>query len=200
MQVCSANTDGIVVKCKKELEPKLKEVFEYWENQTGFKTEETQYRAIYSKDVNNYLAVKVDGKIKAKGLYSNPWINKGEEIFRFHKNPTNTICSEAACKFLSQGIPIEETITKSRDISKFVTVRSVTGGAVKDGVYLGKVIRWYYATGQTSEIIYAKNGYKVPKSEGVKPLMELGTGFPEDIDFERYIAETNELLKDICAL
>ena len=32
--------------------------------------------------------------------------------------------------------------------------------------YLGKAIRWYYGKDVSGEIVYAKNGNKVPRSEG----------------------------------
>jgi len=134
-------------------------------------------------------------KVKTKGAYSIP-----EGIFRFHKNPTNTICVEAAIDHLIKGVKIRDTIKACKDLSKFITVRTVKGGAVKDGVYLGKAIRWYYATGTAGEIIYASSGNKVPKSEGAEPVMQLPDEFPNDIDYGRYEGDAWQILKDIGAI
>jgi hypothetical protein len=79
-------------------------------------------------------------------------------------------------------------------------VRKVKGGAVKDGVYLGASIRWYYATGQTGEMVYAQSGNKVPRSDGAKPLMDLPTELPADIDYDWYIQEAQKILKEIAYL
>ena len=98
---------------------------------------------------------------------------------------------------MTEGIPIEETIRNCRDIKKFLTVRAVKGGAVKDKNYLGKSIRWYYAVGVDGDIVYALNGNKVPNSDGAKPLMELPNEFPNDVNYDKYIQESISILRDI---
>lgn len=195
--VVSANTDGVVIKCPRSKQTLLEYVVKSWEIDSDFKTEETRYAALYSRDVNNYVAVKkkwdkerkvwlneVDGT-KTKGAFAATGLQK---------NPTNYICVKAVTELLTKRVPIYETITKSTDIRDFVSVRTVTGGAVKDGVYLGKSIRWYYATEVEGEIVYAKNGNKVPKSDGAKPQMDLPAEFPTDINYEWYIKETETML------
>lgn len=194
--VVSANTDGIVIKCPANRYHDLETVVIAWEEQTGFTTEETQYRGLFCRDVNNYIAVKKDneGNCKTKGVYS----EKGSALNSvLSKNPENLICSDAVQAFLARGVPISETILASRDIRRFVSVRTVKGGAMKAGVYLGKAIRWYYAKGETGEINYVLTGNKVPKSECAKPLMILPNEFPADLDFDRYIAEATEMLYEI---
>lgn len=195
IQIISANTDGIVMRYPRVMQETLDRVVTEWESITNFKTEETEYLALYSKDVNNYIAIKPNGKAKGKGAYS-----IGEGIFRFHKNPTNTICIEAVIAYLTTGASIRDTIRNEKDFTKFITVRAVKGGAVKDGVYLGKAIRWYLSTKSAGEIIYAKNGNKVPKSFGAQPCMQMPDEFPDDVDFGRYELEAFEILKDINAI
>jgi hypothetical protein len=195
--VVSANTDGIVIKCRKALRQTMLDIVKQWELETAFKTEEAQYRAVYSRDVNNYIAVKLDGSTKTKGVFANPWATEKNKDERLKKNPTNQICIDAVSALLLEGKPIEDTIRKCEDVTKFVSVRSVKGGAVKDGVYLGKSIRWYYAKGETGEIIYASNGNKVPRSDGAKPAMDLPDRVPEDVDFDWYVAEAQKILAGI---
>jgi len=134
IKIVSANTDGIVIKCPKHLIPTMDFVVQQWEHETGFNTEDTQYLALYSRDVNNYIAVKrkqdkktgawlnVPDGCKTKGTFGKPGLQK---------NPQNDICSEAVTEFLSNGIPIEKTIRECKTITKFVNVRTVKGGAVK---------------------------------------------------------------------
>lgn len=194
IQVCSANTDGIVMRFPRVMQDTVDKIIKGWEKLTNFETEETEYAALYSRDINNYIAIKPDGKTKTKGAYS-----IGQGIFRFHKNPTNTICVEAALEYLTKGTRVRDTIRACKDLTKFLTVRSVKGGAVKDGVFLGKAIRWYMSTGAAGEIVYALSGNKVPKSEGAEPCMELPDEFPNDIDYGRYESEAWQILKDIGA-
>lgn len=186
--VVSANTDGIVIKCPAAKASLLESHIKLWEFWTGFETEETRYRALYSRDVNNYVAIKPNGDVKTKGAYAGTGLQK---------SPASEICTEAVVKFLSSRTPIEQTVRGCTDITKFVSIRSVTGGAQWNGEALGKSIRWYYATGQSGAIHYGKNGNKVPKTDGAKPLMQLPDAFPDDVDHGRYINEAHAMLKDL---
>jgi hypothetical protein len=194
VKVVSANTDGIVFTCHHSRYDEVLAVFDKWEALTGLKTEETRYKALYSANVNNYIAVTMDGKTKAKGWYT----EKGSALnSRLSKNPQSLICSDAVKALLSVGTPIEDTIRKCSDITRFVTVRNVKGGAHKDGYYLGKVVRWYYATDTKGVIRYILTGNKVPDTEGAVPLMQLPPQLPEDLDYGWYIAKANSILEDI---
>jgi len=188
--VVSANTDGVVIKCPRDKLTMMEVVIWEWEQNTGFETEAAHYRAVYSRDVNNYIAIKTDGGLKLKGVFASAGLQK---------NPTNEICIDAVTKYLTKGTPIAETICACTDIRKFVSIRQVKGGALKDGVYLGKAVRWYYAKGVSGVIQYQLNGYTVARSEGAKPLMELPDTFPADVDFDWYVREADSILSDIGA-
>lgn len=193
--VVSANTDGVLIKCSKFYETALAEVVAEWENRTGFATEEGRYKAIYSRDVNNYIGVKKDNTIgKLKGAFAEKGSSGNTELA---KNPTNLICVDAVCALLTKGIPIEETIRSCSDIRRFLTVRNVKGGAIKSGVLLGRVIRWYFSVNCLGEINYVESGNKVPMTDGAMPLMELSDVLPPDINYDRYIEIANGILVDI---
>lgn len=192
--VVSGNTDGVLIKCPKDRYDYMIAAVIYWEKLTGFETEETQYRAIFQRDVNNYIAVKADGTVKVKGAYA----EKGSSGNSFlAKNPENLVVSDAVIAFLTNNVPIQDTITSCNDIRRFVTVRNVTGGAEKSGVFLGKAIRWYYSTKVQGIINRRTNGNKVPNTENAMPLMDLPTTLPDDIDYSRYIRLAEETLHDI---
>lgn len=191
--VISGNTDGIVIKCPHNKYDMLNAIIHTWEELTGLETEETRYKAVYSRDVNNYIAIydkpKKGDFYKAKGEYANPGLQK---------NPTTIICVEAISALILNNAPVEETITACRELTKFVSVRDVKGGGEQNGVYLGKVVRWYYSTETKGKTInYVLSGNKVPKSEGAKPCMDLPPAFPTDIDYEWYVNETVSMLYDI---
>lgn len=187
IEVVSANTDGIVIKCPVTRKVELDQIISDWEKQTKFVTEETKYKAIYCRDVNNYIAIKEDGKCKLKGAYSKAGLQK---------NPTSEICIDAVIAMLTEGIEVEQTIQNCKDVTKFLIVRNVRGGAHKDGLYLGKVVRFYFSTSTKSPINYVLSGNKVPTSDGAMPMMELDE-FPNDIDFQKYISQTREMLRDL---
>ena len=111
------------------------------------------------------------------------------------KNPQGEIIMDAVVDYLKYDTPLEHTIKTCDDMTKFLTVRTVAGGAVWRDDYLGKVVRWYYSTDGDS-IHYKKNGNKVAKSDGAKPHMELGA-FPKDIDYDVYVGEALGVLADL---
>ena len=186
--VVSANTDGIVIKGYESRVEDLNGVISYWEAVTGFNTEETEYRALYSKDVNNYVAIKPSGEVKLKGLYAPAGMQK---------NVTNSICVEAVIEYLRSGTPVPTTIMGCSDVRKFITIRQVNGGAKYDGQYLGKAVRWYYRKGEARSIRYAANNNKVARSDGAFPLMELPPALPQDVDYDWYIKEAQSILNDV---
>ena len=113
------------------------------------------------------------------------------------KSPQNEICSDAVKQYLVDGTPVEESVRKCTDIRKFITLRTVQGGAVKEGYTLGKAIRWYYAKGVEGAITYKTNGNTVPRSEGAKPIMDLPDELPDDVDYDWYIRECREILMSL---
>lgn len=198
IEVISANTDGVLCKIKTDQQATYETIMKQWEQRTGFETEETEYKAVYSRDVNNYIAVMADGSpSKTKGAYANPWDNPKKQTFILQKNPQNMIVIDAAVKYIESGKPIAQTILECKSIERFLTLRQVPGGAAKDGRYLGKVIRWYYAKGIIGDIEKCINGNKVSLSEGGKPLMILPDTLPIDIDYERYKLLTESILEDV---
>lgn len=191
ISVVSANTDGVVIKCPLALQGAMDDIVFEWETRTGFDTEATHYKALYSRDVNNYLALKASGGYKAKGAYAPAGLSK---------NPSNELCTDAVLAFLKDGTAIEDTIHGCWDITQLVTIRSVKGGAIdQQGKYLGKAVRWYYSKQVQGPLRYQLNQYTVPRSEGARALMDLPTQFPGDVDLDWYIAESKTILHDIGA-
>jgi len=188
-KVVSANTDGVVSLCPKDRYADLEEACFDWEMQTGLELEETRYRALHSRDVNSYIAVKPDGSVKGKGAFSPP---------NLAKNPQFVIINEALYAYLNKGTPISQTINACSDVSKFLMVRSVTGGAIWGEDYLGKAVRFYYSKdlGDDDCIRYVKNGNKVPMSDASRPMMQLSDKVPEDLDRQRYVYMARQCLKD----
>ena len=184
MSVMSANTDGFVTLMSKTKKDEFEAICAQWEKETGFVLEGNAYTGLYSASVNSYIAT-YEGGCKAKGCY---------RLQAIDKNPESNICSIAVQKLLSEGIPMWQTITECNDVREFVSIKKVTGGGVYGDEYLGKAVRWIYST-HGDVITYKKNGNKVAKSDGARPLMTLD-GFPDDIDYKRYYQEAVTMLED----
>ena len=202
ISVASANTDGIVLLIPAGYEPIARANVAWWERATGLEMEETDYSAIYMRDVNNYIAITTGGKVKRKGVFAQGGLLSGPG----GKHPDKDICADAVVAFLRDGTPVEQTIRACTDIRKFVQVRAVKGGAIDlpagvaiaDGKYLGKAVRWYHS-GRPGYIGYNHTGNKVAGSDGATPIMELPTYLPADINYQHYIHVAMEMLKDVGA-
>lgn len=199
--VVSGNTDGVVFRCPKYLEPKLWEITKQWEADTGFDLESTEYTSVHSQSVNTYIAIKPDGKIKRKGVLANPRAD-GDLRTQMMNSPSMNVCADAAVAHITAGVDVEEYIRNSRDIRDFVTVVKVTGGGTWRGEYLGKVVRYIWA--EDGEPIFYKDAHKttgnfkkVSRTDGCRPMMDLPDEFPEDIDYAVYVAAACEILLDV---
>ena len=191
IEILSANTDGIVLRFPNFRERNVRDCVTEYEELSRFSFEYTPYKCLAIKDVNNYIAVKPDQTIKAKGIYA---------PISLRKNPTAPICSEAVAKWLATGVDFETTIDQA-PFHGFITARSVTGGAQQGGKYLGKVVRWYQSTESLAPILYEKNGNKVPKSEGARQCMNIKNWDeqPKDLDKAYYIRECIEIAHQLGA-
>jgi hypothetical protein len=190
-KVISANTDGIVIKLRRDKYDEVWELLHNWEERTGLVLEESRYKSTHSRDVNCYFAVKEDGGIKRRGSVGL------DRIELLKKNSRNLICSDAAAKYILDGTPVDETVKSCKDVRKFLSMCNVTGGAVKDGIYLGKVVRFYHSLSTYTPLQYAKSGNLVPTSDCCRPMMRLTKEFPTDVDIDWYVNEAVSILKDV---
>ena len=186
----SANTDGIAMSYPKELEEQVRTVVSKFEQITKFSFEYTPYRVLAMKDVNNYIAVKLDREVKAKGIYA---------PLDLKKNPTAPVCARAVCEWLSKGVPFLETI-KSAPFTEFISARNVTGGGVQGSEYLGKTVRWYQSTDTSlPPLTYKTNGNKVPKTDGARAcmLLEEKVAHPSDLEYNWYLVEAIKIAVNV---
>jgi hypothetical protein len=222
--VISANTDGIVLNPLRSQVWFVLDIIERWESLTGFEMERTDYSAVYSRDVNNYIAIKTNGEVKTKGCFAPP-----EPVGGSWPSPTAQIVNDAVIAQLTKGIRPEFTIQECKDIRRFVSVRKVTGGGYyshyeplpnkvskkvenilvekfgvefyTDALAIVKARREYL--GKTVRWYYALDtvghiqntkGGLVATTEGCKPLMELPNNLPIDINYQWYIDTANKIL------
>ena len=187
ISVVSANTDGLEYFCPRDKIELAEALIFDLELATGFEMEHGDYRALHAANVNNYVAV-YDGYTKAKGLYAETTLSKGR---------STPIVYEAIRRYLLDGTNMSDTIAECTDISQFVSARTVKGGGVYDGEYLGKMVRWYYSLESKGCITYKLNGNKVPKTDGCKPMMDLTDDVPLDLDYGWYWNEAVLKLKEL---
>jgi hypothetical protein len=200
IHVISANTDGIVSKVPRDRIADFNAIFKQWEADTGYETEETEYISLHSQSINSYVALyrDKDGNIRAKR--KGPFAESGPGLpgaSGQKKNPDMDICKDAVVEFLKHGTPVEETIEWCADPRKFLVVQRVTGGAMKDGTYLGKALRWYYSKEVQGGFERKDSGNSVPQSVGAKLMMTLLPYVPADVDYDYYVREAYAILEEL---
>jgi hypothetical protein len=122
VEIISANTDGIEILDKFNNFKEIQNVVCSWEVFTGLNMEFGEYKALYARDVNNYIAL-YDGYLKTKGVYA--WTKP-----KLGKTLIHTIVYKAIQAYILNNKPLEDTIRACDNIEEFLLVRKVTGGAV----------------------------------------------------------------------
>lgn len=116
LQVIQANTDGITYYIHKDNEPQALAICREWERLTRLDLEHARYSKMYIRDVNNYIAIGLDGKAKLKGAYWTPDPNRYHESIAesqppaWHKNFSNVVSVRAAVENMLYGTDVETYI------------------------------------------------------------------------------------------
>lgn len=168
VKVHSANTDGIMVGFSPTVRDQVLKVFADNSEITGFEYEETPYTKVAMKDVNNYIAVGKDSKVKGKGLYAD---------MSLQKNPTMQVCTNAAVAYLTKGVLPEMFIKSQTDMKDFVAIRDVKGGGVQydrmDWVDDWELVEDH---GSAKNIWYSKAANKKVTRKSKPKAIEVGVG------------------------
>lgn len=188
ISVLSANTDSVTAVVPNNLRNEYDRVCAEWESKHSLTLDKTFYKSIFFTAVNDYFAIKEDGKIHTKSSFSKGGINK---------NPNAYISSRAVIEFVTEGKGIEENIKSSTDLNEFLIVRKVNGGALFKDSEIGNVARWVKSN--TGEYIKrVSNWNKVSNSDNAFLIPTLDIDFPaQEIDYGWYINESYKILSNM---
>lgn len=113
LSIIQINTDGITYLIHRDDEPKAAAICREWEKLTALTLEDVNYRRMWIRDVNNYIAESMDGSLKTKGAYWSPDpLNYAESIRNaqppaWHKDLGNVVSINAAVAAMVHGVPPE---------------------------------------------------------------------------------------------
>jgi hypothetical protein len=151
IHVISANTDGVTIKVRKNLIPKMHEINEWWSELTQYILERTDYKKIIFSTVNDYIAIMPDGYVKKKGDFLTD--------FELHKNKSARVVPIALEQYYVNGTPVKETIMNHKNLYDFCIRKKASKdfhyeGVDKDNVITkyNKLIRYY--VGNNGEKVY----------------------------------------------
>lgn len=206
-KVISANTDGLVT-----LVPENKK-YEYgiccieWMQKTKFELEFTNYKKYVRRDVNNYITIKDNNSIKAKGDFS-----QFEEL-SLRQGIDKPIVSKALYNLFVKNIPIEDTVYNEQSIYYFCTAKKTDNKFVnefhilQDGLHniqeLQKTVRYYISTnGGTLFKVDKENNKYISYCVNRKVTILNNNQDNKDIkdyniDYGYYIKEVNKIIDEI---
>lgn len=205
-QLIQMNTDGVTIRIPREYLDDLHRCVSAWELMTGLTMEKVYYKSMHIRDVNNYIAIDVNGKAKNKGKYEFEYAKNS----LWHKNFSALVVKKAADAFLVKGTPIEDFIKNHDDEYDFMLRTKVPKssrlvGQVwgEDDVELQHVTR-YYISNEGMELVkimpplakkpdvwrhIAQNkGYVVTVMDKLEPLDR------DTINYDWYIEEATKLV------
>ena len=125
VRILQLNTDGLMFSIDEYEMPIIYRLNDEWQQSKNLLLEEDKIRYVAQKDVNNYVMVFENGKVKTKGAY----VTYGMAAAgAFKINNDFTIVKEAVIKYFTEKIPVEETINGCDDIFKFQIIAKAGGG------------------------------------------------------------------------
>lgn len=147
-ELVQSNTDGILIKLinGKRVDGIIKE----WEQRTGLVMECTEYSRVYQADVNNYLIVDKNGKVKSKGAY----VKKLNEL-----DYDLPIVNLAIVENLVNNVEIEKTIHDCDDLIMFQKIYKVSSKYWKawhNGQFLNEKVYRVFASKRESDTFLGK--------------------------------------------
>ena len=146
LEMIQINTDGLTVRVPRECEHSVVHIARWWEAVTLLELESVEYKAMYIRDVNNYIAEKNDGTLKRKGKYCYK-LDPGNEM-DWHQNLSALVVPMAAEAALVRGESIEHFIRNHDEAFDFMLRAKVnsTSRLMLGERQIQKVSRYYIAT------------------------------------------------------
>ena len=158
LQLIQANTDGVTVRLPRARMDQLRSIWASWEEYTCLQLESVEYNRMFIRDVNNYIAEDIEGKLKRKGAY--------EYEMGWHQNQSALVVQKAVEANLVNDVPVEEFILNHADVMDFMLrVKVPRSSKLKWGWdIVQNVSRYYIST----------NGRTLTK---IMPGIKIGNGF-----------------------
>jgi hypothetical protein len=125
LRIIQLNTDGLMISLEESELPIVYRLNDEWQQSKKLELEEEKISSIFQKDVNGYLAVYENGKVKTKGAYVTFGIPPAGA---FKINNDHTIVKKAVIDYFTRNIPVEDTIYGCDDIHEFQIIAKAGGG------------------------------------------------------------------------
>lgn len=122
--IIQSNTDAhYYIPFSEEDEKAIDDIANDWMKRTGYTLDDDPFKAIFQKDVNNYLAVTSDGKVKFKGAIG---LTNGLKV-------SKAIVSNAFINYVVSGKDYKEFIYECNELRQFQMITK-TGWTFDDTI------------------------------------------------------------------
>lgn len=109
------NTDGLEMMIPEDKVDVYKQVCQEWETLTQLSLEHDEYQKMIIRDVNNYIAIYKNGKVKCKGAFE--WEDlDNKKVATLHKNKSFLVIPKAIYAYFVHGTPPEEFLSSNTNI------------------------------------------------------------------------------------
>ncbi len=199
------NTDGLEMMIPNSLIPKYMEVCDKWQQLTQLNLEHDEYSKMIIGDVNNYIAVYKNGKVKCKGRFEWEDLEK-KKVAMLHKNKSFLIIPKAIYAYFVNGISPEEFLAENRSFYDYCAGVKAKGGwhyeersLVKGELVtnkLQKIVR-YYVTKTGNKIIKCHPDGREMQVEAGQWMQKVVNEIDPSLPFENYDIDMDYYLENI---
>jgi len=199
------NTDGLEMMIPTSAVNKYMEVCDKWCLLTQLQLEHDEYSKMVIADVNNYIAVYKNGKVKCKGKFEWEDLEK-KKVAMLHKNKSFLIIPKAIYAYFVNGIPPEEFLAQSRSFYDYCAGVKAKGGwyyeersLVKGQLVtnkLQKIVR-YYVTKSGNKILKRHPDGREMQVEAGQWMQKTVNEIDPNIPYEAYDIDTEYYLENI---
>lgn len=158
-KLIQSNTDGVMFKLNSADDiPVYESICKEWEERSRMSLEHDIINKVVQKDVNNYIIVMEDGKVKSKGAY----VKKLDKL-----DNDLPIVNKALMEYFINGVPVEVTINEAKyliDFQKVVKVSSKYKYALHGDKKLNeKILRVFASKNYSDKGVYKINSKGKPE-------------------------------------
>jgi hypothetical protein len=199
------NTDGLEMMIPTEAVPLYMKVCEKWENLTQLSLEHDEYKKMVIRDVNNYIAIHKNGKVKCKGAFEWEDLEK-KKVSVFHKNKSFLIIPKAIYGYFVHGIKPEEFLEQNQNIYDYCAgVKAKAGWKFEETCLdngevtttkLQKIVRYYVSKGGCKLLKKHNDGREIQVEAG-QWMQTVINYIDESIPFNSYDLDIKYYLDEI---
>lgn len=219
LRLIQINTDGLTIRYPRKFTSWVESVEKWWIKLTNLELESVNYKAMFIRDVNNYIGWFKDGKRKRKGVFA--YEVKPSEL-EWNKNHSGLVIKKAVEAFLIKGTAVHDFIHNHNDIFDFMMRGKVNRTdrltIVKnlEEIDQQRTIRFYFSTTggelikympplqkekdlakkESREPIFRRHAFQGAKGMKVTACNHIDD-FDGNVDYEYYIDAAEKILESV---